>query len=93
MVGIELVQNKTTKEPYPLKVRIGHHIAAAARKRGLLIRPLGNVIVLLPPLSTSQDVLAKMVDVLSDSLKTLPTNSASLERTLSHSERNSRKTT
>jgi adenosylmethionine-8-amino-7-oxononanoate aminotransferase len=92
MVGIELVRNKTTKEPYPLKARIGHHIAAAARKRGLLIRPLGNVIVLLPPLSTSQDVLMKMVDVLSDCIKTLPANSASLEGTLSHLERNSRKT-
>ena len=92
MVGIELVRNKTTKEPYPLKTRIGHHIAAAARKRGLLIRPLGNVIVLLPPLSTSQDVLMKMVDILSDSIKTLPTNSASLEGALSHLERKSGKT-
>lgn len=92
MVGIELVRNKTTKEPYPLRTRIGHHIAAAARKRGLLIRPLGNVIVLLPPLSTSQDVLMKMVDILSDSIKTLPANSASLEEALSHLERKSGKT-
>ncbi len=74
MVGIELVRNKTTKEPYPMKARIGHRVAAAARTRGLLIRPLGNIIVLLPPLSTSQKVLTKMVDILSDSIKALPSN-------------------
>jgi len=72
MVGIELVRNKTTKEPYPMKARIGHRVAAAARTRGLLIRPLGNIIVLLPPLSTSEKVLTRMVDILSDSIETLP---------------------
>jgi len=74
MVGIELVRNKATKEPYPMKARIGHRVAAAARTRGLLIRPLGNIIVLLPPLSTSEKVLTRMVDILSDSIETLPAN-------------------
>jgi adenosylmethionine-8-amino-7-oxononanoate aminotransferase len=72
MVGIELVRDKVTKEPYPLQAKIGHRVAAAARQRGLLLRPLGNVLVLLPPLSTSQDVLKRMVDILRDSIETLP---------------------
>ena len=72
MVGIELVRDKATKEPYPLQARIGHRVAAAARDRGLLLRPLGNVLVLLPPLSTSQEVLKRMVDILRDSIETLP---------------------
>ena len=72
MVGIELVRDKKTKEPYPLKARIGHRVAAAARNRGLLLRPLGNIIVLLPPLSVSRDELARMVEILHNSIETLP---------------------
>lgn len=72
MVGIELVRNKQTKEPYSLMARIGHRVAAAARERGLLIRPLGHVVVLLPPLSVSRDELARMVEILRDSIATLP---------------------
>jgi len=71
MAGIELVRNKTTKEPYPLKARIGHRVAAAARTRGLLLRPLGNVIVLMPPLSTSTGELKRMVELVKESIETL----------------------
>lgn len=74
MVGIELVRDKQTKEPYPLETRVGHRVAAAARERGLLIRPLGNVVVLLPPLSVSRDELARMVEILRESIDTLPTD-------------------
>ncbi len=63
MIAIELVQDRQTRIPYPLESRIGHRVAAAARARGLLIRPLGHVIVLLPPLSASQTELAKMVHI------------------------------
>lgn len=68
MVGIELVRDQGTKEPYPLKARIGHRVAAAAREHGLLIRPLGNVIVLLPPLSTTKNELARMVSILYEAI-------------------------
>jgi len=71
MAGIELVRNKTTKEPYPLKARIGHRVAAAARTRGLLLRPLGNVLVLMPPLSTSTGELKRMVELVKESIETL----------------------
>ena len=70
MVGIELVQDKETRAPYPLEARIGHRIARAARERGLLIRPLGNIIVLLPPLSVSKGELARMLEILYDSMET-----------------------
>lgn len=49
MVGIELVQDRHTKTPYPLDRRIGHRVAQDCRLRGLLLRPLGNVIALVPP--------------------------------------------
>ena len=64
MAGIELVKSRLSKEPYPLEARIGHRVAAAARTRGLIIRPIGNVLVLIPPLSTSLAELRKMAGVL-----------------------------
>ncbi|MBH0190383.1 MAG: adenosylmethionine--8-amino-7-oxononanoate transaminase [Nitrospira sp.] len=70
MAGIELVKNRTSKEQYPLEARIGHRVATAARTRGLIIRPIGNVLVLILPLSTSVVELRKMVGVLRLSIET-----------------------
>jgi adenosylmethionine---8-amino-7-oxononanoate aminotransferase len=55
MVGIELVRNRRTKEAYPLEERIGHRVCLAARKHGVLLRPLGGVVVLMPPLSLTPE--------------------------------------
>jgi adenosylmethionine-8-amino-7-oxononanoate aminotransferase len=51
MVGIELVRDRRTREEYDYAARTGHRVCLAARRRGVLLRPLGNVVVLLPPLS------------------------------------------
>ncbi|HKO30853.1 MAG TPA: aminotransferase class III-fold pyridoxal phosphate-dependent enzyme, partial [Nitrospiraceae bacterium] len=72
IAAIELVKDKTTRKPYPPEARIGHHVCTIARQRGLLLRPLGDVILLIPPLSTPNDVIRRMVDILSDSIETLP---------------------
>ena len=64
MVGIELVKNRATREPYPLEDRIGHRVAMHARQEGLLLRPIGNVIVLMPILATSIKDLASMTEIL-----------------------------
>ncbi len=61
IAGIELVKNKRTKRPYPPNERIGHRVCIEARKDGLIIRPLGDVIVLMPPLSTKESELRRMV--------------------------------
>lgn len=53
IVGIELVANKQTKEPYDWAERRGIAACLAARKHGVLVRPLGNVIVVMPPLNTT----------------------------------------
>jgi len=53
MVGIELVADKETREPFPLSRRTGHRVILEARKRGAILRPLGDVIVLMPPLCIS----------------------------------------
>ncbi len=68
MVGIELVMDKSTKKPYPLSRRIGTKVGISARKKGLLIRPIGNVVVLLPPLSATINELETMVKITMDSI-------------------------
>lgn len=71
MAGIELVQDRITKEPYPLSIKAGHRVAAIARSKGLILRPIGNVLVLIPPLSTTAEELKKMVEILTESIETL----------------------
>jgi adenosylmethionine-8-amino-7-oxononanoate aminotransferase len=68
MVGIELVKNKETRAPFPLTDRMGHKVAMEARKRGLLIRPIGNIVVLIPPLISSDRELLSMTRILHHSL-------------------------
>ncbi|MCW5787252.1 MAG: adenosylmethionine--8-amino-7-oxononanoate transaminase [Nitrospira sp.] len=69
MVGIELVQDRQSKVPFPLERRIGHRVAQACRLRGLLLRPLGNVIALVPPLSIKPHELTKMVAILHSAIR------------------------
>jgi len=78
MVGIELVRDRKTKEPYPLDAKVGHRVASIARSKGLIIRPIGNVLVLMPPLSTTTEDLKKMVEILQESIDTLLSDGTSL---------------
>jgi adenosylmethionine---8-amino-7-oxononanoate aminotransferase len=68
IVAIELVNDKQTKKPYPLEERVGHRISMEARSRGLLVRPIGNVMILMPPLSTSIQELRRMVEILREAI-------------------------
>jgi adenosylmethionine-8-amino-7-oxononanoate aminotransferase len=51
MAGIELVRNRAAKEPFPWEEQRGVRVCLHAREEGVLLRPLGNVIVVMPPLS------------------------------------------
>jgi len=68
MVGIELVVDRATREPYPAEARIGHRVARDARDRGVLLRPLGNVIVLMPALTMSPRDLGRLVRITTQSI-------------------------
>jgi adenosylmethionine-8-amino-7-oxononanoate aminotransferase len=50
IAAIELVADKTSKRPFPAEDRVGARVCAEARQRGLLVRPLGDTIVIMPPL-------------------------------------------
>jgi len=63
MVGIELVKDKATKVPYPLAEKRGIRATLEARKLGAIIRPLGPVVVLMPPLSISKAELGMLLRI------------------------------
>jgi len=69
MVGIELVKSKKTKRPYPPGEKIGQKVTGEARKRGVIIRPLGDVVVLMPPPAIDAGTLKELVDVVYDCVK------------------------
>ncbi len=71
MAGVELVRNWQTREPFALRERAGIRVCEAMAKRGVLTRPIGNVIVLMPPYCTTPAQLQKMVDTLGDSVRTI----------------------
>jgi len=61
MTGIELAG-------FPYAERTGHRVTLAARERGAIIRPLGDVVVLMPPLSISDDELRRLVAITGESI-------------------------
>ena len=68
MVGIELVADRSTKEPFPERLQVGAEVARATRPRGAIVRPLGDVVVLMPPLAMSEAELARLVAATSEAI-------------------------
>lgn len=66
-VGIEV--GKTKEEGYPLEFRAGKRVMMAARRRGIILRPLLDTIVLAPPLSVSRETLQRLLDSLLDAVE------------------------
>jgi adenosylmethionine-8-amino-7-oxononanoate aminotransferase len=74
MVGIELVEDKANRGSYPPDKRIGHKVIMESRKRNLMIRPLGDIIILMPPLSITDHELALLLDMVYDSIRAVTGN-------------------
>lgn len=68
VAGIELVRNWRTRKPFELHERVGIRVCEAMARRGVLTRPIGNVIVLMPPYCTTPLQLRHMVAALSESV-------------------------
>ncbi len=71
MIGIELVEDKSTGKPYDWTKKMGVKVIEEARNHNIIIRPLGNVVVLMPPLCISADELAFLIDGTYKSIKTV----------------------
>jgi adenosylmethionine-8-amino-7-oxononanoate aminotransferase len=63
MVGIELVADRVTRTPFALARQVGNRICARAVAHGVVMRPLGDVLVLMPPLAMSVEQLERLVEV------------------------------
>ena len=61
MVGIDLGEHDPA-------LRLGHRVSLEARERGAIVRPLGDVIVLMPPLAISKQDLRRLVSVVAESI-------------------------
>ena len=68
MIGIELVQDKTTKESFPASVGIADRVFKRCLERGLIVRPVGSVIILSPPLTLEKEHIDTIVNTLLESI-------------------------
>ena len=68
MAGIELVADRETRRPYPAVERMGHRAILEARRRGLIIRPLGDVLVLMPPYCITDGEMERMVEIAKEAI-------------------------
>ena len=68
MVGIELVRERQTKTRFDPKRRVGAEVCARVRKHGVILRPLGDVVVIMPPLAMGVEDLKKIVAALGEEI-------------------------
>ncbi len=68
LVGVELVQDWRTRRPFPLEARVGIRVSEAMTRRGVITRPVGNVIVLMPPYCMKPSQIERVVEVLAASI-------------------------
>lgn len=63
ILAIELVKNKQTREPFPWQERRGLQIHRYALTKGVLLRPLGNVVYFMPPYVITEEELTQLFEV------------------------------
>jgi adenosylmethionine-8-amino-7-oxononanoate aminotransferase len=71
IAGVELVRDWTTRQPFDLRERAGIRVCEAMSRRGVLTRPIGNIIVLMPPYCTTLAQVRRMVNALCESIDEL----------------------
>ncbi|PCJ52140.1 MAG: adenosylmethionine--8-amino-7-oxononanoate transaminase [Planctomycetota bacterium] len=68
MNGVEIRKNKISKEYYPIGERIAQKICNKCVEDGVMLRPLGNVIPIIPPLCINEEEIKFLFDVLKESI-------------------------
>lgn len=63
MAGIELTADKAADTPYEPGERKAHQVIMAARRRGVIVRPLGDTVILMPPLSSTEAQIANLLEM------------------------------
>ncbi len=62
MAGIEIVADRATRERFPPAEKLGQRVIRKVREEGIILRPLGDVIVLMPPLSSTEAEIEFLVE-------------------------------
>jgi adenosylmethionine-8-amino-7-oxononanoate aminotransferase len=63
IVAIEMVRDKRAREPFDWRERRGLRVYQHGLERGVLLRPIGNVVYFMPPYVIAEDEIRLMVDV------------------------------
>ena len=71
MAGIELVEDRATRRPFDPRRRVGAQICQRIREQGIILRPLADTIVLMPPLAMQADDLRRIVTAIGVALRDL----------------------
>jgi adenosylmethionine-8-amino-7-oxononanoate aminotransferase len=69
MAGIEIVRDCATRAPFPPALRTGSRICRLCRDQGVLLRPLGDTVVVMPPLAIDEELLDRLGDVLYNAIE------------------------
>lgn len=69
MVGIEIVRDKGTKESFPFEKTLGAKVCMAMRPKGAILRPLGDVIILMPAPGMDKVTLQRLLDIIVDTIR------------------------
>lgn len=76
VAGIELVKDRRTREEFPYARRTGHRVALECRKRGVILRPLADVLVVMPPLTTTAEEIRTLTRVVREAVRSVFTSGA-----------------
>jgi adenosylmethionine---8-amino-7-oxononanoate aminotransferase len=69
IAAVELVRDKLSKDPFPLKDRVGYKVYLEGLKRGIFMRPLGNIIYFIPPLIITNEEIETMMSAAFESVE------------------------
>ena len=69
--GVELVADRESRKPFAPAERRGYRVCRAARDKGVFLRPLGDVIVLMPPLTVTLEEIEQLVDSVAHGIDTV----------------------
>ncbi|EGL81520.1 adenosylmethionine-8-amino-7-oxononanoate aminotransferase [Caldalkalibacillus thermarum TA2.A1] len=69
MAGVELVQDKETRQPFAWENRMGYRVSLKMRELGMLTRPMGDVLVFMPPLCSTREELQEMISIMRQAIE------------------------
>jgi adenosylmethionine-8-amino-7-oxononanoate aminotransferase len=69
MAGVELVADRAQRRPYPASERRAQRVCRVARDHGVFLRPLGDTLVLVPPLSIQPEEIDQIREALAVSIE------------------------